>query len=189
MNALLRITLLLTVAFATGCGSLLNIRLFVVGRQTALERQVLGTYEDLGQDVLSYSSVRGVSPEGELIVPPPATPSQAAAMAAMRNREYNADDVDALRRDGVVGEGNNAMLIIRKDPIPVVGPLSAELVRRIISEENSDRQTVLSRLLATTPGVTTENHSEVARIFAGIQQDAAPTGTWVQNQAGAWSVK
>lgn len=189
MNAALRILLLLALLLSAGCGSLLNIRLFVVGRQTALERQVLGTYEDLGQDVLSFSSVRGVSPDGELVTPPPATPSQAGAMRAMRNREYNADDVQAILLSGIAGEGNDGMITRRTETITAVGTMSAELVQRVINEENEDRRVLIRRLLATTPGVTDADAPEVIQIFAGIQSDAAPTGAWIQDRNGNWRRK
>lgn len=176
--------LAIALAATAGCGSLFDVNLFVVGEQTALEKQVLGTYSALGEDLLVYSSVRGVEPDGSLKTPPPATESQRAALAAMRDREYNRDDIDALLAAGVVGEGIDGMLAPRPEPHgPVAIP--AEEAARAIAEENAARAVVLGRLTETS-GVASADSAAVAAIFAGINRDAAPRNAWVQRAGGDW---
>jgi len=173
---------------ASGCRtSLVNVDLSVVGEKTALERQVLGTYHALGEDLLIYGSVRGVDEDGALKLAPPATASQQAAFAAMRDREYNRDDVERILRAGVAGEANTGMLIVRDAArLGDIDRLSREQVQALIGEENESRRAILARLVETTPELADSDRSEVVRIFAELNRDTAPKGAWVQNSQGAW---
>lgn len=181
--------LLLTLPLVlSGCGSLFNLDLFFVGEQTSLEQQVLGTYSELGEDLMLYSSVRAVDPDGSLSPPPPATDSQRAAFDAMRNREYNRDDIDRLLRLGVFGEAGTGLLVRREQDAPGT-LLSQEEIGLLLEEENADRQAILDRLLTTTPGVTEANRDEVVNVFANLNRDAAPAGSWVQTRTGEWTRK
>lgn len=178
----------LTALTLAGCGrSLFNVDFFIVGEQTSLEKQVLGTYGALGEDLLLYSSVRGVDEDGSLKTPPPATDSQQAAFAAMRNREYNRDDINALLAAGVVGEANNGLLEWRDRDAAMPEGLTTEQMEQIVEEENRDREAVLGRLMDTVPGIDDSKRREVERIFAGLNREEAPGGTWVQGEDGSWS--
>jgi hypothetical protein len=172
----------------SGCNRpLFGVNFFVVGEQTSLERQVLGTYGALGEDLLIYSSVRGVDEEGNLRTPPPRTESQEAAFAAMRNRDYNRDDVDAMLGAGLVGEGRNGLLEWRDRSAALPPGITLDQAERIVAEENRDRGVVLERLMATVPGIDASGRQEVERIFAGLNRELAPSGAWVQADDGSWS--
>lgn len=174
-------------AGSTGCAkNLFNVNFFVVGEQTSLEKQVLGTYGALGEDLLMYSSVRGVDEEGGLKTPPPATDSQQAAFAAMRNREYNKDDIEALLTAGMVGEAQTGLLEWRDRNAALPEGLTTEQAERVVEEENRDRGAVLARLMATVPGIDESGRREVERIFAGLNRESAPAGAWIQSEDGAW---
>lgn len=174
----------------TGCGGrLLGINLVVVGEQTALERQVLGTYEEIGSDLAAFSSVRAVDPEGNLVEPPAMTESQSAVMRALNNRRYNRDDLDLLLRERILREGNDGFLSFQEGVDAGASSLGAEMTRQIIEEENRDRATLIDRLVLTTPGVTEDDRPEVAWIFATLNQQAAPAGSHIQQRDGEWRVK
>ena len=176
--------------FGSGCGrSLLNVNFWIVGEQTSLERQVLGAYGSLGEDLLLYSSVRGVNEDGTLDLPPPATESQQRALASMRNRAYNRDDVDRLLTARLVGEDRTGMLQWRGEGGEVPEGLTPDEARRIVEEENGDRERVLSRLMETAAGVGPEQKPEVERIFAGLNQELAPEGSWIEDDEGNWTRK
>ena len=172
-----------------GCGTLFEIDLTVVGEKTALERQVLGTYQDLGRDLTVYSSVRAVQPDGSLEPPPPTTESQREVLRAINNRRYNRDDLDTLLSAGVLGEANDGLVMMRQSEQLPVGDLTSDLVDQILEEENQDRETIIARLVKTTPGVTEGQRGEVAWIFAQLNQDLAPAGAPVQNREGEWRQK
>ncbi|MCC5875670.1 MAG: hypothetical protein JJU11_05565 [Candidatus Sumerlaeia bacterium] len=172
-----------------GCGGqLFGVNLVFVGEQTALERQVLGTYEEIGRDLTTFSSVRAVDPDGNIIEPPAMTGSQAEVMRALNNRRYNRDDLDVLLTARVVREGNDGMLTLNPEP-PEDWPLQEPIVRQIIEEENRDREVILNRLMQTTPGVAESDRGDVAWILATLNQQAAPTSSYVQERDGRWRVK
>lgn len=175
---------------AAGCSSLLNVSLNVVGEQTALEKQVLGTYKSLGEDLMIYSSVRGVDESGALKTPPASTDSQRAACAAMRNREYNRDDIRRILAAGVAGEGNDGRLVLRKEAATeTVEGLTRAQVLELIEEENADRMVIVERLAATTPNVTGAQRTQIGGVFAQLNHEIAPAGTWLQNPDGSWRRK
>lgn len=182
--------LVLCTLLATGCGGrLLGINLVVVGEQTALERQVLGTFEEIGTNLAAFSSVRAVDAEGNLVEPPPMTESQANVMRALSNRRYNRDDLDILLSTGIIREGNDGFVSYVEGLYPEDSPLGAAVTEQVVKEENDDRLVLLDRLVETTPGVTEADRSEVAWIFARLNQDAAPAGSLVQNRDGEWRRK
>ena len=188
-NKFIAAGLLAAVALLPGCaGNLFGLNLFVVGEKTALEKQVLGTYESIGADLSTYASVRGVNPDGTMKPPRDITESQAAVLLAMNNRQYNRDDLNTLLLAGIVGEANTGLLV-RVDGAPAATDLSPALVDRIFEEENKDRSTIIERLMKTTPGATEENRAEVAWIFATLNQELAPKGSRIQTQLGEWTTK
>jgi len=191
MQLKLNHAILAAMLLSSGCASsLFNVNLNVVGEQTALEKQVLGTYKSLGEDLMIYSSVRGVDEGGALKTPPPATASQRAACLAMKNREYNRDDVIRILRAGIAGEANTGLLTARAEAAALaIEGLTREQVMKIIDEENRDRAAVIERLVATTPGISKEQTVQVGRIFAGLNQDVAPGGAWIQNEDETWRRK
>ncbi len=180
--------ILLALFIASGCSTpLVDVDLSVVGEKTALEKQVLGTYHALGEDLLIYGSVRGVDEDGGLKLAPPATASQRAAFAAMRDREYNRDDVERILRAGVAGEASTGMLVVRDEAkLDDIDRLSREQVQALIGEENESREAILGRLVETTPELADAQRSEIVKIFAELNRDTAPKGAWVQNPQGVW---
>ncbi|MGF1573208.1 MAG: DUF1318 domain-containing protein [Sumerlaeia bacterium] len=171
-----------------GCGPLLNLNIKVIGEQTSLENQVLGNYSELGKELLSYSSVRGVDPDGSLTLPPETTESQQQVFAALQNRRYNSDDLNALLRTNVLGEAANGLVVQREQNLSQTN-LTQEQVQQIIDEENNDRAVLLNRLKQTIFTQQENQEDEIQWVFATINQDAAPIGSFIQARNGAWSTK
>jgi uncharacterized protein YdbL (DUF1318 family) len=185
-----RLCCVIIALICAGCArNLLNVNFFVVGEQTSLEKQVLGAYSSLGQDLLLYSSVRGVNTDGSLDLPPAATASQQATFAAMRNRQYNQDDIDMLLSAGIIGEANDGMLAWRVAHNNLDLPLSRAQVEQIVAEENDDRRVILNRLIATVPNLDQSQHDAVSQVYANLNQEAAPPGAWIQSIDGSWKQK
>lgn len=184
------LVLIAALAGLAGCGGpLFLVNIVAVDEQTALERQVLGTYEDLGRDLTVYASMRGVQPDGSLSEAPERTDSQAAVMQAFNNRRYNRDDLNTLLTAGAVGEARNGMVVWRdQDAVSETG-IGAELAEEIVGEENADRATILARLIETTPGVSANQQEQVAEIFANLNQQLAPPSSYIQTEDGEWRQK
>ena len=89
-----------------GC-TLAKVDVNVVSQRTALENQVLGSYNALSDDVLLVASVRGVDPTGKIETPPRKSREYQNAVTAMETLAFHEDDVDAFKRLGWVGENNS----------------------------------------------------------------------------------
>lgn len=173
----------------TGCGPLVGVNVFVVGERTSLEKQVLGTYKSLNADFESYGSVRGVDPDGALRQPPPVTDSKSAAIHALQNRAYNRDDIEDFLRKGFVGEGNRGILILQDATLAREEADRQAFIRALVAEENKDRETLMQRLIDTTPGIAPEDADRVRALYASLNRDQAPAGSLTQGEDGSWLVK
>jgi hypothetical protein len=188
MNRFLQsLTILTAPLVLSACGAL-NINLTFVGEKTALERQVLGAYEEIGRDLASFGSVRAIEPDGSLREPAPRTASQQRFLEALAARQFNRDDVGMLLAAGYLREGNDAMLSVNPEWSGTL-PLPAAEVEALIADENNNRRVLLDRLVETTPGVTEADRPAVAWVIATLNHDQAPAGALLQDRNGAWRIK
>src|SRR3954470_5703370 len=95
--------------------SLVDVNVQVVDEKTLLERQILGQYQGLEKDLILSASVRSIDTQGRLNPLPDYPPGQRRALEALRIREFYRDDVDALKKEGAIGEANNGFLTRRED--------------------------------------------------------------------------
>ena len=100
-------------------------------------------------------------------------------------------DTDRLRDSGLVGEGNDGMLVPREKALPPGD-------KKVMDMENENRRTVIrgmSKAIIRVNRVpeTPENLKQVTpqatEQFAGIRRDAAKKGWWIQDPSGNWSRK
>jgi hypothetical protein len=106
--------LIVLLSALAGC-TLAKVDVNVVSERTALENQVLGSYNALSDDVLLVASVRGVDPTGKITIPPRKSREYQNAVMAMETLAFHEDDVDAFKRLGWVGENNVGLLA----PFPI----------------------------------------------------------------------
>jgi len=163
-------------AAAAGCVSLKPVTL---ERKTLLENQVLGTFERLEQEMILASSVRGERPA------PALSPLEREAVEAMMSRAFNADDVDALKAEQVVGEANTGMLMILTPPKE---PEPAQRAAALVQQENRDRMVIIRRVIQLDRQLSDKNLPEVQRIFYRLNLQTARAGEKVQREAGDWEV-
>lgn len=168
---------------AAGCGGPL-VGVTIVDEKTALENQVLGTYQELTQEVLLVASVRYIDPDGKLVARPPLPPGKEAAIRAMQRSAFNKDDIDRLKADGILGENNEG-------GVTIVAPdrITAErqaFVKNLAEEENADREVLIQRVLATNEKFTQQDMPKVKRTFAALNRDRARPGDLVQREDGQW---
>ncbi len=100
-------------------------------------------------------------------------------------------DTDRLRDAGMVGEGNDGLLVPREKT------LSSD-DKKIVDMENENRKTVIRGMAKAIIRVnraqeTSENLNQVmpqaTEQFADIRRDTAKKGWWVQSANGNWSRK
>jgi len=149
----------------------------ITGERSALEKQILGQYQALSQDLWAVGSTRAL---------PDSLGTESTSQAvneAIRVRRFYLDDRQRYLAEGRIGERLDGLLEQRQDPsIPPMTPLEQGNFNNFWFPELGARQTILDRLKRLNPG----QEEEVVRIFAGIQRDEAPPGSWVQSAAGRW---
>ena len=100
-------------------------------------------------------------------------------------------DTDRLRDSGIVGEGNNGLLVVREG---VLIPFD----QKIVEMENEDRKTVMKGMAKAVIRINRqpdneENMNQVlpqaVEQFAAVRRDSAKTGWWIQDPSGNWSKK
>lgn len=179
-----------------GCSmaGLVGTEIEIRGTRRSLQEQVLGSYEQIGEEVYLLAGARSVDPlTGTPSPPAPMTASEERALAARRRMEFNRDDVLAFKRDRIVGEGRDGLLAVFEERVAELeqaDPRRAALVRAIVAEENEDRLTIMRRIVQTTPELRGEQGLEsVRRILAARYAQQSPPGTLVQRADGTWAVK
>ena len=81
------------VGLLAGCGGPL-VGVTVVDERTALENQILGTYEELNQEVLLVASVRYIDAKGKLKKTAEVPPGKKKVIRAIQRASFNKDDID-----------------------------------------------------------------------------------------------
>ena len=85
----------------SGC---VSAKINVVGERTALENQILGSYEELDRDMQLLASVRAVDAQGKTHQPQSYTQERRQAILARQTQQFNRDDIDELKQAGCIGE-------------------------------------------------------------------------------------
>lgn len=175
-----------------GCGlwqGLVGVRIEVQGGGRTLEEQVLGAFEQTGEEVYLLAGVRSIDPaSGEPAPPPPMTESKAEAVRARRRMAFNLDDVLAFKRDGLAGEGRDALLVVFEGALAGLDPRHCRLVEEVCAEENADRRVLMERIVQTTADLSGEDGPRAVRaILSSYNRQHGEPGTRVQLPDGSWA--
>ncbi len=154
----------------------------ITGEKTALEKQVIGTYQEIEQDSWTIASVRSTAPGQK----PKMSEEKKKVLSAVQNRRFNKDDIDEFKRDGVIGENNSGFLEIRDVQRLNDNPEYRKRVEKIVAEENNDRQVILERALQVNTQLAEAGEEAVGMVFAKMYQDESAPNTWIQLEDGSW---
>ena len=179
-----------------GC-TLADVKVNVASERTSLENQILGSYNSLSEETLLVASVRGVDPLGRIQAPPKKSQEQQDAIAAMQVLSFHADDVDAFKRLGWVGEDNQGLLKsfgLTRDKTPDELKDFAARYRQqefdsVLREVNAAREVVMRRAIETNAQLTRADLPKVRAVFAKLAADTSQPGDRLQNPDGSWTVK
>ncbi len=180
----------------TGC-TLAKVNVNVASERTSLENQILGSYNSLSQERLLVASVRGVDPLGRIRTPPKKSGEQQDAVTAMQVISFHADDVDAFKRLGWVGEDNRGLLsalAMDKNNVPAdLKDFATRYGRKefdsVLGEVNAAREVVMRRAIETNASLTPADMPRVRAVFAKLAADTARPGDKLQTADGRWTVK
>jgi hypothetical protein len=194
INKNMLLPLLLTPLFFLGC-TLAEVNVDVVSQRTALENQVLGTYNSLDKELLLAASVRGVDPKGKIEAPPQKSGEARRAREAMEVLSFNKDDISRLKRLLWVGEKNTGFLTAR--PKEGLEPpeelkeyatnLSVEEFNSILIEVNKARKVLMERVINLNDDLGEKDMARVGKVFAKLNRQKAVTGDLIESEGGKWS--
>lgn len=184
-------------AFSLAGCTLADVKVNVASERTSLENQILGSYNSLSEETLLVASVRGVDPLGRIQAPPKKSQEQQDAIAAMQVLSFHADDVDAFKRLGWVGEDNQGLLKsfgLKRDKTPDELKDFAVRYRQqefesVLREVNAAREVVMRRAIETNAQLTRADLPKVRAVFAKLAADTSQPGDRLQNPDGSWTVK
>ncbi len=157
-----------------------------VAEPTALERQLLGAYRKLDEELVWVSSVRGpggAAPElGDL---------EEQALRKRLLQRFNEDDLRALKSQGCVGEAQNAE-VRAADCDDVRDSAWASVRRRVIAEENEARDVIIRWAASEVarqrgdPVASAAVEAEVRSAYAALLRDAAEPDDLLEGPDGRW---
>lgn len=183
-NRLFVICGLLIVTVMIGC-SIKAPEVQVTGDMTALEKEVVGTYQEMEEDTWMIASTRAARAEGEVKI----SPEKRKVLDALQEQKFNKDDIMEFKRLGFVGEDNKGYLYIRPSKDLENDADQMSLVSEIVQEENADREVIMERVIELNDALKKSNREEVLAVFAKMNQENSPKGTWVQLSDGNWVKK
>ena len=97
-------------------------------------------------------------------------------------RRYRMAEVQNLKNDRVVGEGNTGYLVVKAPP---TDPVYADYAQKIVTQENEDRKL----LFKEEASAEDKPVDVVAREFADRARESSLPGEWVQDDEGNWVEK
>ena len=178
-----------------GC-TLAQVQVDVVSERTALENQVLGTYNALDTEMLLVASVRGVDSSGRIQEPPRKSREAGDAVQAMQVLAFHEDDLQAFKRLGWIGENAEGLLTpfpMVRDKVPAdlaefARRYKEEEFRAVVADVNRAREAVMRRVVALNEDLATADLPKVRRVFGKLNTENALPGEKVQREDGAWTV-
>ena len=174
------IAVLLVIA---GCAQV-EFNLELVDTKTMMENQIIGSYEELGEDVWLVTNVRS----GEDELPPldelaESDPERARALTAYADSLFLDEELRRLKASGQVGETAEGYLAVT--PLGVDYSYGVELVER----ENANRLVIFERLADNTADLVTDDPvAEVAETYGRLFTERRLPGYWYRDAAGEWSL-
>ena len=173
-----------------GCGGeLVDINVTIVDQKTALENQILGSFEELSNEVLLLASVRSIDEEGKLKPVTEIPKGKLRALRAMQRQEFNRDDIQEFKQTLCAGEGNDGTLKFFDNARTKTDAKFKEFAEAIIAEENEDRLIILQRIVATNENFTEQDLPKIRKISASLNRDNAKPGEKIQQENGDWSTR
>lgn len=157
---------------------------------TALERQLLGEYDELDEALLHASSVRGgaavasVAPRFEAL--------RAEALDQRAVQRFNEDDLLELKKAHCIAEGLDAAVVARPCSAAGADPAVARRLARVVEEENRARRAILTWAayqIARSQGRVAPDPTEMAEVRKAYHQlllEAAALGNLVEVEPGVF---
>ncbi len=179
-----------------GC-ALAQVNVEVLSERTALENQILGTYNALDRETMLLASVRGVDPTGQIRKPPKKSREQQDAVSAIQLQSFHLDDLLSFKHLKWVGENNSGFLKpfpMSRENIPEDLEDFANRYREsefnaVIEQINTARAVIMQRVIDLNENLTEKDLPEVQQIFGSMNAENANVGEMIQTADGTWVMK
>jgi uncharacterized protein YdbL (DUF1318 family) len=160
----------------------------VTSQRTALERQILGSYQEIEEDLVLTSSVRALDENGqkkEVSV----SLLQQEALRAKQNQDFNRDDIDELKNQAILGESYNGYLAMVPESPAEPTAQQRHLAKILIREENSNRDIIWRRIIQINEELTPEDLPSVRQTYRQKIYEESPEHHWFEGPKGQWLTK
>jgi hypothetical protein len=179
-----------------GC-TLADVKVEMLSERTALENQVLGSYNALDSQMLLAASVRGVDTSGNIERPPEHSREYKDTISAMQIIDFHTDDLDSFKHLGWAGENNKGLIeafsIDRKnvpeDYKSFAERYSDDEFKFVISTVNAAREKIMMRVIYMNEDLNESDLPEIKKIFAKLNAENANIGDKIQDADGNWLIK
>jgi hypothetical protein len=138
----------------------------------------MGNYKELDDDLIvaNYDRQNSRNTAGEK-----KNRLTAEIEKATKNRAFNADDIDELKDQGILGEdGDSRLTLLPKGTgdISNATPDQIKLAEVLIDEENRDRAALWAAEIARNPEMSDKDLPEVRQVFGRKIYETAAKGHW-----------
>lgn len=189
-------TVLLMIIVLQSC-TLATVNVEVMSERTALENQILGTYNALDREMLLVASVRGVDTKGRIKTPPQKSRGRRDAVEAMQILDFHSDDLRRFKELGWIGENRQGLIEVlgmEKEAVPnalkdFADGIEKEELTSIVAQTNSARETIMQRVIDMNASLSDDDMPKIREIFAGMNAEKASPGDRIETGDGAWTVK
>jgi uncharacterized protein YdbL (DUF1318 family) len=143
-----------------------------------------GAPESLLSYILSLGATTAYAAQDQVAAPEITNP---AIRKIIDSRAARLDAINALKAKGVVGESNQALLVIRNlDAIQ--GLKERADAQKLVKDENADREQLFKEI-AAAKNVDLARLPQIRATYAATLRENAHPGDWIQLPDGSWVQK
>ena len=144
---------------------LVDLNVTIVDQTPHWKTKFMGSYEELGNDVLLLASVQSIDEEVKLKPATEIPKGKLNALRVMQRQEFNQDDIQGFKNPQVAGEGNDGLLKFFEMERKKTDAEFKEFSSAIIAEENEDRIVIFKRIVATNKNFTNRGLPKVKKNY------------------------
>ncbi len=143
-----------------------------------------GTSESLLSYIFSLGATTAYAAEDQVAAPEITNP---AIREIIDSRAKRLDAINALKAKGVIGEGNQGLLVFRNlDAIQ--GLKERADAQKLVKDENADREQLFKEI-AAAKNVDLAQLPQIRSTYATTLRENAHPGDWIQLPDGSWAQK
>jgi uncharacterized protein YdbL (DUF1318 family) len=143
-----------------------------------------GASESLLSYILSLGATTAYAAQDEVAAPEITNP---AIRKIIDSRATRLAAINALKAEGVIGESNQALLVVRN--LDAIQGLKARAdAQKLIKDENADREQLFKEI-AAAKNVDLAQLPQIRATYAETLRENAHPGDWIQLPDGSWVQK